>query len=189
MGRAQAFVVLAVLSGISGQGDAQVLKALSATLGGGIGWAQLSCSNGNCPGRVSDGGAATAVVQVGANLGRRVWVGGEFANWSKQISGVRDRLTNVSLTVSCYPLRRSRAFVQGGVGRGYVRWVNAGVITFKGTGSALLFGVGLDVPIRSNLSLRPAITYHKSDMTPEARTDYMWRESLWVLGATVTMHP
>ncbi len=191
MDRAQAVVVLAALSGVSGRADAQVLKGAWAALSGRTGWARLSCTSG-CPVSPSvtpHGAVQMAAVQVGLNLGGRLGVGGEFGYWSKAITDVRDRVTNMSLIMSYYPLRRARAFVRAGVGRGYLRWEEAGVITYTGNGSALLFGVGLDMPVARNLSLGPVLTYYKSDMTPDGRTDIMWKESHWGFGAALTMHP
>jgi len=187
-------VVHALASGIGSRADGQIVTGLWATLGGGSGWAHLSCRVDDCynPDELlASGGAAATLVQVGLTLGRRVRVGGEFDYWGNSYNEfVRSRLTHTSLVISYDLLLHPRIFARGGIGLGRMRFGAPALGTFAGKGVASLLGIGLDTPISRNISVGPMVTYYHSSLKgePELGHEYGWNASMWLIGAAITMH-
>jgi len=85
-----------------------------------------------------------------------------------------------------YTLDKSTGvFVRGGMGHA---WLHGGV---KSDGVTFLAGLGVEARIGRHVSLGPLVTYHTSALDPSnpgvTLSEGGWRESLWVLGAAITM--
>jgi hypothetical protein len=111
----------------------------------GLGFGSLGCDT--CAGTVSGGSGGISLFMP---LNQRLLVGGGTTGYYRSIQGTTLTAGTVDARLRFYPLLTSGFFVTGGLGLGHVSVYNE---TAYGLG--LVFGVGWDVPIRSNVSLTP----------------------------------
>jgi hypothetical protein len=111
----------------------------------GLGLGSLGCDT--CAGTVSGGSGGLSLLTP---LNERVLVGVGTTGYYRSASGTALTAGTVDARLRFYPLLTSGFFVTGGLGLGHVSVYNE---TAYGLG--LVFGVGWDVPIRSNISLTP----------------------------------
>jgi SH3 domain-containing protein len=111
----------------------------------GLGFGYLGCDG--CSGAVSGGsGGLSLYVPINA----RLLVGGGTTGYYRAVQGIALTAGTVDARLRFYPLLTSGFFVTGGLGLGHVSVYNE---TAYGLG--LVFGVGWDLPIRSNVSVTP----------------------------------
>jgi hypothetical protein len=131
-----------------------------ATLGFGVGGANLTCANGCVFNDSVKGAGATADIKLGGTLNPRVRLGGEINVWVKDVSGVTgtsgetEDVGNVSFAVYFYPEPRSGFFVKGGVG-GSSYSLSQGATRTSASGLGFLAGLGYDIHLGGKVSLVP----------------------------------
>jgi hypothetical protein len=111
----------------------------------GFGLGSLGC--GGCDGTISGGSAGLSLY---VPLNDRILVGGGTTGYYRSVRGIALMAGTVDARLRFYPLLKSGFFVTGGLGFGHVSVYNE---TAYGLG--LVYGLGWDVPIRSNVSLTP----------------------------------
>lgn len=111
----------------------------------GLGLGTLGCDT--CAGTVSGGSGG---ISFYVPINPRLLVGGGTTGYYRSIQGIALTAGTVDARLRFYPLLTSGFFVTGGLGLGHVSVYNE---TAYGLG--LVFGVGWDVPLGSNVSLTP----------------------------------
>jgi hypothetical protein len=123
--------------------DPQSREGWSENVGLGLG--SLGCDT--CAGTVSGGSGGVSFYY---SISEQLLVGGGTTGYYRSVQGTALSAGTVDARLRFYPVVQSGFFVTGGLGVGHVSVDNQ--IAF---GLGLVFGVGWDVPIRSNISLTP----------------------------------
>src|SRR5262245_9423837 len=140
---------------------AQVREGFWLGFGGGYGSASVDCDDG-CNGDDREG-SISGFVKLGGTINRHVLLGVEANGWTKEESGVRVTLANVSGTVTLYPGAHSGFFLKAGAGLAYVDTsARQGSldVSVSQTGFGLVTGLGWDLRLGGNISLTPCVNFN-----------------------------
>jgi opacity protein-like surface antigen len=129
--------------------------------GAGYGQARVDCDEG-----CEDGdreGSVSGFFKLGGTLHRRLLLGVEVNGWTKEESGVRATLGNLSGTLTVYPGARSGFFLKAGAGIAYVDTSTRQgslEVSLNETGFGFVAGAGWDLRLADNLSLTPCVNFN-----------------------------
>jgi hypothetical protein len=122
-------------------------KNLWVDAGLSVGYIRLTCVG--CSAVAANGSALT--VSVGGALAENVLLGVQGQQWQSTGGAPRQTVRSVLAIVQWYPWRAARLFIRGGAGivQGTVAPEAAGAApgTARGTGVALAWGLGYDLPL------------------------------------------
>lgn len=159
-----ASLVVAVLGvGWPSAAGAQTREGFYFGLGGGVGWATLSCDR--CVDEERQAGGS-GYVRAGWTLNPHLLIGGELNVWARHDDPFDvDQWTyryNASATATVYPTAASGFFVKGGAGLSYLDvdrdFGDESVSLELGDGPGVVVGAGYDIHL-GRVALTPAVNY------------------------------
>ncbi len=100
-------------------------------------------------------GGLSAHLKLGGSVNQHVLLGLDTNGWSKEFEGERLLAGNTSFVAYYYVQETGGLFLRGGIGLASLDLSDRGEY-----GLGLVLGVGLDVRIRPNMSVTPALNYN-----------------------------
>ncbi|MGD9902844.1 MAG: outer membrane beta-barrel protein [Vicinamibacterales bacterium] len=147
--------------------SAQTRDGFHFGIGGGAGWATVTCEE--CGDRDRQGGGS-GYVTAGWTLNPHLVIGGDLQVWTRRDDlGAATQWSYryiAAATATVYPSSRSGFFVKGGAGMSYVDLQvdspagDADLDIDEGPG--VLVAAGIDIPLGGRVALTPAIAYWHS---------------------------
>jgi hypothetical protein len=159
-----ASVVVAVAGvGWRSEAAAQTREGFYVGLGGGAGWASISCDG--CSDRDRQAGGS-GYFKAGWTLNPHLLIGGELNVWARHDEAFDvaqwTYRYNVSATTTVYPSTASGFFVKGGAGLSYLdldRDFGEETVSLElGDGPGIVVGAGYDIRL-GHVALTPAVNY------------------------------
>ena len=158
-----AMATVVVLS-MPAEASAQERQGFWFGIGGGYGWAGVSCDDCDDSDRE---GSGVGYLKGGWTLNRRVLLGVEVGLWTKSDTSesfeLAMNLYHVSGTITFYPQADNGFFLKGGAGVAFVDVDVSGsgssMTVDLGQGPGFLVGVGFDIPVARRVAVTPAVNY------------------------------
>ena len=155
--RITALCTLLIALGASSLSAQEAQERQGFWIGGGMGYGSLGTSCDGC-GSIDREGGLSGYLKLGGTLRPNVLLGVETNGWTKDESGARLTMGNVSGAAYWYPAAASGLFVKGGAGYAFLHASASGVGDTE-SGLGLLTGVGYDLRVGRNLSLTPVANW------------------------------
>ena len=115
----------------------------------GLGIGSLGCEE--CVGRTN---GLSGGISLGGRLTDKLLLGGGSTGWTKESGGARLSVSTLDARLRFYPMRTSGFFITGGAGVGTLT-ISARSESRSEFGLGVIFGVGWDIRVASNVSLTP----------------------------------